>query len=133
MIIELTYDEIGNYVAQHFHVQLKIASMDEKTIGVEYKPVKFMPSMSIRPHIDECHNDVLNISYECSAPMAVIISGAVDHVGSLIPDGIDVNPTNKRVVLNLEQMDMLKKPLEFVDVEVVSFYDDHAAVSLRLK
>lgn len=133
MKVELTYDEIVNYVAQHFHIQLKLASMDEKTIGIECKPVSFVPAMSIRAHIDECQNNVLAISYECSIPMAAIISGAIGHMGNLIPDGIEVNPSSKRVVLNLEQMDMLKKPLEFVDVEVVSFYDDHAAVSLRLK
>ena len=89
--------------------------------------------MSIRIRIDGCRKDVVCLSYECSAPMAMIISGAVGHLVSKIPQGIDVNTTDKRVVIYLEQVEVLEKPLSYVELETISLCDDHIDISVRLR
>lgn len=130
---ELSYEEIINYVERNFFICPQLVYIDERTIDIEYKPSKFLSAMSIRVRIDGCRKDAVCLSYECSAPMAMIISGAVGHLGNKIPQGIDVNTTEKRVVIYLDQVAILEKPLSYVELETISLCDDHIAISARLK
>lgn len=133
MKVELCYEEIINYVERNFFIRPQLVYIDERTVDIEYKPSKFLPAMSFRIRIDGCRKDVVCLSYECSAPMAMIISGAVGHLGNKIPQGIDVNTTDKRVVIYLEQVEVLKKPLSYVELETISLCDDHIDISARLR
>lgn len=133
MKIELSYEEIVNYVERKFSVRPQMVYINERTIDIKYKPNRFLPAMAIRVRIDGCRKDVVCLSYECSAPMAMIISGAVGHLGNKIPQGIDVNTTEKRVVIYLNQITVLEKPLSYVELETISFCDDHIGISARLK
>ena len=133
MKVELSYEEITNYVERNFFIRPQLVYIDERTVGIEYKPSRFLPAMSIRIRIDGCRKDVVCFSYECSAPMALIISGAVGHLGNKIPQGIDVNTTDKRVVIYLEQVEILEKPLSYVELETVALCDDHIGISARLR
>lgn len=130
---ELSYEEIINYVERNFFIRPQLVYIDERTIDIEYKPSKFLSAMSIRVRIDGCRKDAVCLSYECSAPMAMIISGAVGHLGNKIPQGIDVNTTEKRVVIYLDQVAILEKPLSYVELETISLCNDHIAISARLK
>lgn len=132
MKVELSYEEIINYVERNFFIRPQLVYIDERTIDIEYKPSKFLSAMSIRVRIDGCRKDAVCLSYECSAPMAMIISGAVGHLGN-IPQGIDVNTTEKRVVTYLDQVAILEKPLSYVELETISLCDDHIDISARLK
>lgn len=133
MKVELSYEEIVNYVERNYFIRPQLVYIDERTIDVEYKPSKFLPAMSIRVHIDSCRKDMVCLSYECSAPMTMIISGAVDHLGNKIPQGIDVNTTEKRVVIYLDQIDVLEKPLSYMELETISLCDNHIDISAKLK
>ena len=133
MTVELSYEEIVNYVERNFFIRPQLVYIDGRTVDIEYKPSKFLPAMSIRVCIDGCRQDVVCLSYDCSAPMAMIISGAVGHLGNKIPQGIDVNTTDKRVVIYLEQVEILEKPLFYVDLETISLCDDHIDISARLR
>ena len=133
MKVELSYEEITNYVERNFFIRPQLVYIDERTVGIEYKPSRFLPAMSIRIRIDGYRNDVVCFSYECNAPMAMIISGAVGHLGNKIPQGIDVNTTDKRVVIYLEQVEVLEKPLSYVELETISLCDDHIEFSARLR
>ncbi len=133
MIVELSYEEIINYVERNYFIHPQLVYIDERTIDIEYKPSKFLPAMSIRARIDGCRKDMICLSYECSVPMAMIISCAVGHLGNKIHHGIDVNTTEKRVVIYLDQIVVMEKPLSYVVLESVSFYDNHIGLSTRLK
>lgn len=133
MKVELSYEEIINYVERNYFIHPQLVYIDERTIDIRYKPSRFLPAMSIRVHIDSYRKDVVCLSYECSAPMAMIISGAVGHLGNKIPQGIDVNTTEKRIVIHLDQIDVLEKPLSYMELEMISFCDNHIGVSARLK
>lgn len=133
MKIELSYEEIINYVERNYFIRPQLVYINERTIDIEYKPSKFLPAMSIRVHIDSYGTDVVRLSYECSAPMAMIISGAVSHIGNKIPQGIDVNTTEKRVEIHLDQIADLEKPLSYVELASISLCDDHIGIAARLK
>lgn len=133
MKVELSYEEIINYVERNYFIRPQLVYIDERTVDVEYKPSKFLPAMSIRVHMDSYKEDVVCLSYECSAPMAMIISGAVGHFGNKIPQGIDVNTKEKRVVIYLDQIAVLEKPLSYVELETISLCDNHIGISARLK
>ena len=133
MTVELSYEEIINYVERNFFIRPQLVYIDGRTVDIEYKPSKFLPAMSIRVCIDGCRNDVVCLSYECSAPMAMIISGAVGNLGNKIPQGIDVNTTEKRVVMYLNQIEVLERRVAYVELEAVSLYEDHIDISTRLR
>ena len=133
MTVELSYEEIVNYVERNFFIRPQLVYIDGRTVDIEYKPSKFLPAMSIRVCIDGCRNDEVCLSYDCSAPMAMIISGAVGNLGNKIPQGIDVNTIEKRVVMYLNQIEVLEKPLSYVELETISLCDDHIGISARLK
>lgn len=133
MKVELSYEEIVNYVERNYSIHPQLVYIDERTVDIEYKLSKFLPAMSIRVRIDGCRKDVVCLSYECSAPMTMIISGAVGHLGNKIPQGIDMNTTEKRVVIYLDQVAVLEKPLSYVELETISLCDDHIDISARLK
>lgn len=133
MKVELSYEEIINYVERNFFIRPQLVYIDERTIDIEYKSSKFLPAMSIRVRIDGCRKDAVCLSYECSALMVMIISGAVSHLGNKIPQGFDVNTTEKRVVIYLDQIAVLEKPLSYVELEEISLCDDHIDISSRLK
>lgn len=133
MKIELFYEEIIDYVEQNFLIRPQLMYVDERTIDIKYKPNRFLPAMSIQVHIDSCRKDVVCLSYECSVPMSMIISGAIGHLGNKIPQGFEINTPNKRVVLYLDQIDILDKPLSYVELETISLHDNHVGISARLK
>lgn len=133
MKVELSYEEIINYMERNFFIRPQLVYIDERTIDIEYKPSKFLPAMSIRVRIDGSRKDVVCLSYECSAPMSMIISGAIGHLGNKIPQGIDVNTTEKCVVIYLEQIEVLEKPLSYVELETIALCDNHIGISARLK
>ena len=133
MKVELSYEEIINYVERNYSIHPQLVYIDERTVDIEYKLSKFLPAMSIRVRIDGCRKDVVCLSYECSAPMTMIISGVVGHLGNKIPQGIDMNTTEKRVVIYLDQVAVLEKPLSYVELETISLCDDHIDISARLK
>lgn len=120
-------------MGRHYLIRPRLLYIDEQTLDIEYKSSKFLPAVSIRVHVDGCRKDEVCLSYECSAPMSMIISGAIGHFGNKIPCGIDINTNEKRIMVHLDQIDVLEKPLSYVESESVVFYDNHIGVSTRLK
>lgn len=133
MKVELSYEEIINYVEQNFLIRPQLVYVDERTIDIKYKPKRFLPTMSIRTHVDGCRKDVLCFFYECSVPMSMIVSGAIGHLENKIPKGVEINTADKRIVLYLDRIEVLEKPLSYVEFESISFYDNHVGVSARIK
>lgn len=133
MKLELYYDEIVSYVERNFLIRPQLVCVDESSIDVMYRVNRFLPAMTVRVRVDECCNGVVSLSYECSAAMSMMISGAIGHLGNDFVKGVDIDTEKKRVMVRLGEIDVLEKPLKYVELDEISFYDSHMGVTASLK
>ena len=132
MNILITYKEISDFIEQKFKIRPLFSSIDRKTLNVSYKPMAFMPSIDIKFVIDEISDDSVSISYDCGAAAALMIAGVVTYLKENIPNGIDVNTTNRKVKIYPQQIEQVEKALEYVALSDIVFDDDSINIVLHL-
>lgn len=133
MKVELSYEEIINKVERNFLIRPQLVYIDDKTIDIVYKPSRFMPSMSIRLYVEGCRKDEVCLSYKCSAPMSIFLLSAIGHLGNKIPNGVNINTSDQRVILDLNQIDGLDRLLSYAELETISIHNNHVEVGVRIK
>lgn len=133
MNVKVFFDEISNYVATHYHIRPQMKYVNDKTIDVSYSPGMFIPPATITLRINAMRKDVVCLSYHCSTAVNMLISGAVSHIGNKLPKGVEIDTTEKRINLFLEQINELKSVLNYVQPEGVRFNEDGAELIVRLR
>ena len=128
----VSYAEISGWVRKHFHVTPVLKRLDEKSIEVSFNPGRFIPTVRIMFKIEAMRKDVVCLSYDCSAPVSLLITGAVGHIQSKIPNGIEIKSGEKRINVYLEKIDKLKKPLKYVAPTDLSFGEDEISLNIAL-
>ncbi len=132
MNVVITYKEISDFIERKFRIHPQLTTVDGKTIDVSCKPGTFMPAISVRFHIEAMRKDVLCLSYECGAPVALMIAGVVAYLKERIPSGIEVNPTDKRLNLYLRRFGQIEKALEYVALSDIAFEENSAILELSM-
>lgn len=132
MNVVITYKEISDFIERKSRIHPQLTTVDGKTIDVSCKPGAFMPAISVRFHIEAMRKDVLCLSYECGAPVALMIAGVVAYLKERIPSGIEVNPTDKRLNLNLRRFGQIEKALEYVALSDIAFEENSAILELSM-
>ena len=128
----ITYKEISDFIEQKFKIRPLFSSIDRKTLNVSYKPMAFMPSIDIKFAIDEISDDSVSISYDCGAAAALMIAGVVTYLKENIPNGIDVNTTNRKVKIYPQQIEQVEKALEYVALSDITFDENNINIALLL-
>ncbi|MBQ8422984.1 MAG: hypothetical protein IJY36_01820 [Coprobacter sp.] len=131
MNVVISYSEILNFIGRKFNVQPTLATIDEKTLEVSYKPVSFMPSISVRFHLEVIRrNDIVSLSYECGKATSLMIAGIVAKFEDKIPTGIDVDTSNQCVNIYPQRFKQLEKALEYVVLSNITFEENSVNVAL---
>ena len=128
----ITYKEISDFIEKEFKIRPKFTTVDEKTFEVSYKPGVFMPTISVRFHIEAMRKDIVCLSYECGTPASLMIAGVVAYLEEKIPSGIEVNTTDKRVNIYPQRFKQLEKALEYVALSNITFEENSANVALTM-
>ena len=128
----ITYKEISDFIETEFKIRPKFTTVDEKTLEVSYKPGVFMPTISVKFHIEAMRKDILCLSYECGTPASLMIAGVVAYIEEKIPSGIEVNTTDKRVNIYPQHLKQLEKVLEYVTLSNLIFEDNSANITLSM-
>jgi hypothetical protein len=128
----ITYKEISDFIEQKFKIRPLFSSIDRRTLNVSYKPMAFMPSIDIKFVIDEISDDSVSISYDCGAAAALMIAGVVTYLKENIPNGIDVNTTNRKVKIYPQQIEQVEKALEYVALFDITFDENNINIALLL-
>ena len=128
----ITYKEISDFIEQKFKIRPLFSSIDRRTLNVSYKPVAFMPSIDIKFVIDEISDDSVSISYDCGAAAALMIAGVVTYLNENIPNGVDVNTTDRKVKIYPQQIEQVEKALEYVALSNITFDENSINIALRL-
>jgi hypothetical protein len=132
MNVIITYKEISDFIEQKFKIRPLFSSIDRKTLNVSYKPMAFMPSIDIKFVIDEISDDSVSISYDCGAAAALMIAGVVTYLNENIPNGMDVNTTNRKVKIYPQQIEQVEKALEYVALSDITFDENNINIALLL-
>ena len=133
MNVKLSFEEIANYVANHYVVRPELKCVDDKSLEVSYSPNRFIPPMSVCVRVEGFRKDVVCLSYECGRGMSLLIAGAVKHLESKLPQGVDINTDEKRVNIFLERVEEIKRVLEYVQLEGLRVCDDGLEILVGLK
>ena len=132
MNIIITYKEISDFIEHKFKIRPLFSSIDRRTLNVSYKPVAFMSSIDIKFVIDEISDDSVFISYDCGAAAALMIAGVVTYLNENIPNGVDVNTTNRKVKIYPQQIEQVEKALEYVALSNITFDENSINIALLL-
>lgn len=128
----ITYKEISDFIEKEFRIRPKVAAVDEKTFETSYKPGVFMPAIVVKFHIEALRKDVVCMSYDCSTAASLMIAGAVAYLEEKIPNGIEVNSSDKRVNIYPQRFKQLEKVLEFVALSNVAFEENAVNITLSM-
>lgn len=132
MNVLITYKEISDFIEQKFKIRPLFSSIDRRTLNVSYKLMAFMPSIDIKFVIDEISDDSVSISYDCGAAAALMIAGVVTYLNENIPNGVDVNTTNRKVKIYPQQIEQVEKALEYVALSDITFDENSINIALLL-
>jgi hypothetical protein len=133
MNLLITYDELSLLIEKRFKVRPQLNIVDDKTLAVSYKPKRFIPTMNITIRIEGITNDVINLSYDCSGPMSLLIAGAVGFIQESMASLIRVDTNAKRFSIYPKSIEKLKGLLEQMNLIDVSLAPNSADIKLELK
>lgn len=132
MNVIIRYNELSELINHMVGIHLEFTTVDEKTLEVSYKPGVFMPTISVKFHIEAMRKDIVCLSYECGTPASLMIAGVVAYLEEKIPSGIEVNTTDKRVNIYLQRFKQIEKALEYVALYNITFEENSVNAVLTM-
>lgn len=133
MNIKIYYREIENYVENHYMIRPQMKCVDDKTVEVSWRPARLIPTMTIRIHIEAMRKDVVCLSYECSTAVALLIAGAVEHIDSKLPHGVEIKTDDRRINLFPDHVKEIRKAMEYVQLDGIHIHEDSLELAASLK
>lgn len=128
----ITFKEVSDFIEKESKIRLRFTTINEKTVEVSYKPGVFMPAISVNVKIEAMRQDIVCMSYECGTAASLMIAGVVAYLEEMIPSGIEVNTTDKRVNIYPQRFKLLEKALEYVALSNITFEENSANVALTI-
>ena len=136
MKLSITYAELQNYVASHFHKTVNIGYVDEATVSVSV-PIKvfgFTKSVGINIIVKKIEGTDLFLSYDGKMGIDMLVSPAISYAKKLVPEKADwVEQMSGNIVkLRLGDIDKLQKVFEKVELKAIRFTPEHIEVDVAL-
>ena len=128
----ITYKEISDFIEKEFKIRPNFTTVDEKTLEVSYKPGVFMPTISVKFHIEAMRKDIVCLSYECGTPASLMIACVVAYLEEKIPSGIEANTTGKRINIYPQRFKQIEKVMEYVALSNITFEENSVNVGLSM-
>ena len=136
MKISITYAELQDYVASHFHKTVNLGYVDGATVSVSV-PIKvlgFTKSVSINLIMKKIEGTDLFLSYDGKMGIDMLVSPAISYAKKLVPEKADwVEQMSGNIVkLCLGDIDKLQKVFEKVELKAIRFTPEHIEVDVAL-
>lgn len=136
MKLSITYAELQEYVASHYHKKVNLGYVNESTVSVSV-PIKvlgFTKQISINLIVKKIEGTDLFLSYEGKMGIEMLVTPAVSFAKKLGPeksDWTDVLADNV-IRLRLGDIDKLQKAFEKVELKNISFEQEKACIDICL-
>ena len=136
MKLAITYTELQDYVASHFHKTVNLGYVDETTVSVSL-PIKvfgFTKSVSINLIVKKIEGTDLFLSYDGKMGIDMLVSPAISYAKKLVPEKADwVEQMSGNIVkLRLGDIDKVQKVFEKVELKAIRFTPEHIEVDVAL-
>lgn len=136
MKLSITYAELQEYVASHYHKNVNLGYVNESTVSVSV-PIKvlgFTKQISINLIVKKIEGTDLFLSYEGKMGIEMLVTPAVSFAKKLVPeksDWIEVL-TDNVIRLRLGDIDKLQKAFKKVELKNISFEQEKACIDICL-
>ncbi len=136
MKLSITYTELQDYVASHFHKTVNLGYVDEATVSVSV-PIKvfgFTKSVGINIIVKKIEGADLFLSYDGQMGIDLLVSPVISYAKKLVPekaDWVEQMPGNI-VKLRLGDIDKLQKVFEKVELKTIRFTPERIEADIAL-
>ena len=136
MKLTITYTELQDYVASHFHKTVNLGYVDGATVSVSV-PIKvlgFTKSVSINITVTKIEGTDLFLSYDGKMGIDLLVSPAISYAKKLVPgkaDWVELMPGNI-LKLRLGDIDQMKKVFEKLKLNNIFFEQGNIVVDASL-
>ena len=136
MKLSISYSELQDYVASHFHKTINLGFVDEATVSVSVsiKVFGFTKSVSINIIVKKIEGTDLFLSYDGKMGIDLLVSPAISYAKKLVPgkaDWVELMPGNI-LKLRLGDIDQMKKVFEKLELNNIFFEQGNIGVELSL-
>ena len=136
MKLAITYAELQDYVASHFHKTVNLGYVDGATVSVSV-PIKvlgFTKSVSINITVTKIEGTDLFLSYDGKMGIDLLVSPAISYAKKLVPgkaDWVELMPGNI-LKLRLGDIGQMKKVFEKLKLNNIFFEQGNIVVDASL-
>ena len=136
MKLSITYAELQDYVASHFHKTVNLGYVDGATVSVSI-PIKvlgFTKSVSINITVKKIEGTDLFLSYGGKMGIDMLVSPAISYAKKLVPQKagwVEQMPGNI-LKLRLGDIDQMKKVFEKLKLNNIFFEQGNIVVDASL-
>ena len=136
MKLSITYAELQDYVASHFHKTVNLGYVDGATVSVSV-PIKvlgFTKSVSINLIVKKIEGTDLFLSYGGKMGIDMLVSPAISYAKKLVPQKagwVEQMPGNI-LKLRLGDIDQMKKVFEKLKLNNIFFEQGNIVVDASL-
>ena len=136
MKISITYAELQDYVASHFHKTVNLGYVDGATVcvSVPIKVLGFTKSISINLIVKKIEGTDLFLSYDGKMGIDLLVSPAISYAKKLVPEKagwVEQMPGNV-VKLRLGDIDKAQKVFEKLKLKAICFTPENIEVKIAL-
>ena len=136
MKIAITYTELQDYVASHFHKTVNFGYVDGATVSVSI-PIKvlgFTKSVSINLIVKKIEGTDLFLLYDGKMGIDLLVSPAISYAKKLVPEKVgwvEQMPGNI-VKLRLGDIDKAQKVFEKLKLDNILFEQGNIGIEMSL-
>lgn len=136
MKIAITYAELQDYVAGHFHKTVNLGDIDGATasVSIPIKVLGFTKSVSINLIVKKIEGTDLFLSYDGKMGIDLLVSPAISYAKKLVPEKagwVEQMPGNI-VKLRLGDIDKLQKVFDKLELNNIFFEQGNIGIEMSL-
>ena len=137
MQAHITYQEIQNYISDHYANQVGLAYINNATlrISTEIQVWKLSKTVHVDITIQQIIGTDLYISYSGGLSVELVIAPLLSFIKRLIPDKTSFiqENGNHQLIVHLADIEQAKKALEVMSLKSISFNEENLCINLLLK
>lgn len=136
MQIKINYPEIQDAVAMRFNKQIVLCYVDAATVKVAYTMSRWGLSKSIGVNlkVERIEGTDLYISYSGSLGIELVIGPFLSFMKRLLPEKTEfIQEQGNHIVIRLSEIEKLRKALDVVKLERISFDNDGVVADVVMR
>ncbi|WP_294547044.1 hypothetical protein [uncultured Bacteroides sp.] len=130
----ICYQELVDYIENHYKVRPSISYVDSKTINVSYQVTRFIPAVSLNVKIENVTSETLLFTYDCSAATKLLIRGVVSFLKEQLEEKfLTVDDRHNCILIHIANIEPMQKAFEHVTLSDIVFVTNAVEIAATLK